>query len=118
MEQEQEVSPYQSRLFEEMLGLRGGTIVADRLYYHLVEKASLPTLIMTGSRPLFPALPTLPRVSKVPSFVDDVDRAFIAKIDNKFVTTARVRGAGHLCMDPSYPDALQLVTRFCREHLQ
>jgi hypothetical protein len=100
-----------------MLGMRGGKIIADRLYYHLVEMASRPTLIMTGSRPLFPAQSKLPPVVNVPSVVDDVDRAFIAKIGNPFVSVSRVAGAGHLCLDAANPAAVQIVTQFCRKYL-
>lgn len=114
----QQISPYQHKLFEKLLGMRGGTIVGERLYYSLIEKANRPTMIMAGSRPLFPSMASLPLAANLPSFVDDVDRAFIDQIDNKFVSVKRIKGAGHLCMEPIYPDAKQLVRNFCREHLQ
>lgn len=47
-----------------------------------------------------------------------VDSAFIDQIDNKFVSLKRIKGAGHLCIKPTYRDAMELVTSFCREHLQ
>jgi len=112
----QDISPYQHKLFEELLGMRGGTIVGERLYYSLIEKANRPTTIMAGTRPLFPARASLPIAANLPSFVDDC--AFIDQIDNKFVSVKRIKGAGHLCITPSYPDAMQLVMSFCREHLQ
>ncbi len=112
------MTQYQAWLFAQTFGFKGDKVLKDHLYYPLIEKARLPTLILTGDTPLFPAMPDIKELPKhIPCVMDAVDIAFIEKIANPMVTVAVVQDAGHLCLTPEHSGARGLVVNFCDRHL-
>lgn len=111
------LTPYQKDLFAMVLGLRDDQFLGERLYYDLIKKAARPAIVVSGTKYLFPVRTSLPKEHDVPCLIDSVDRAFIDTIGNKFVSVQQVEGAGHLCLSPKFPRAVDLVTGFCRERL-
>ncbi|HEX2842496.1 alpha/beta fold hydrolase [Hyphomicrobium sp.] len=112
------MTPYQRALLTNMMGFDGDKILKDHLYYPLIEKVRVPTLVITGDTPLFPALPDVKDIPKhVPCLIDEVDKAFIRQIGNPLVSVEIIRDAGHLCMDAANRQACHIVRAFCSQHL-
>jgi pimeloyl-ACP methyl ester carboxylesterase len=73
------------------------TAIAERRYDTLLPAVSVPTHVLVGDRPLFPERP----VEKLPSLVDDPERALLAAHPKIRVTEAA--GAGHNVLQEAAP---------------
>jgi pimeloyl-ACP methyl ester carboxylesterase len=100
----------QRAIFADVLGIVGKDHVRETLYYDLVRAVRVPTLMLMGDVPLFPATPTRPAV---PTVLDEVDRYVIGLIGNRHVRLETVPNKGHVLLDQPVPALRDPILKFC-----
>lgn len=104
------MSEDQRAIFTNLLGVAGKDHVRETLYYDLVRAVRVPTLMLMGDVPLFPATPTR---SAMPSVLDEVDRYVIGLIGNRHVRLQTVANKGHVLLDQPEPALRDAILKFC-----
>ena len=107
------IGDYLMTLFANAFGYTLEGLNGDRIYYSVLAHVTVPALILTGTLPLFPVRPQ----KTIPCLLDDVDKAMIRAMKNPHLALSIVPGAGHLCLDTTFPEARVAVLDFCAARL-
>ena len=83
--------------------------VHERIYYHLIERAQVPVLILTGDVPLFP----MRKINVVTCLIDDLDRYVISRLSGGIAQFEVVSGCGHLLLDNAKEKCRSIIGKFC-----
>lgn len=108
---------YRRTLFSDLLGYEGENQMREMVYYDLVRNARVPTLVLAGDMPLWPAWRTIDFREKIPSLIDDVDRYFLSLIGNEHVTFETLRDRGHVLLSDPDQATRKRISDFCETTL-
>lgn len=81
----------------------------ERIYYHLIEQARVPILVLTGDVPLFP----IRNCHAVPCLIDDVDRYIISRLAGGIAQFEVVSGCGHVLLVDAKEKCRSIIGKFC-----
>ena len=96
-----------------IFGVGSDGAVHERIYYHLIDQARKPILVLTGDVPLLP-----PRnINAVPCLVDDVDRYVMDRLAANNVCFEVVSGCGHVLLVDAKERCRNVIARFCESAL-
>lgn len=80
----------------------------ERIYYHFIEQARVPVLILTGDVPLFPVR----NVNAVPCLVDELDRYVIGRLAVDIAQIETVSGCGHVLLVDAKQECRSRIGKF------
>ena len=115
---QQRSSNYLTEFAGAVFGFTDCTWAGGRVYYDLLAKAAVPTLILTGDAPLWPVR-ELPRPARspqdMPCLIDAADASVIGMLANPHVVLQRIENCGHLVLGREAAPSVPLVRDFCRQ---